>query len=195
MNNESRLQIISEPVKRGKEWIVNAQCICGSVKEYRLRYIKSGHTKSCGCILKIHGLTKHPLFKVWQSMKERCYNEKHSRFKDYGGRGVGICLEWKENPEIFIEWAIDKGWQRGLEVDRENNDGNYSPENCRFVTTKVNCRNRRNTLMVTFKQVTKSIPEWAEEYGLPLYLVRSRIKKGWDVERALTRPINPSKNI
>jgi hypothetical protein len=191
--SENRLQIISEPIKKGKEWMVFAQCQCGSVKEYRLRYIKTGHTKSCGCILKTHGLTKHPLFKVWQSMKERCYNVNHTAYKNYGARGITICEEWLLDVEEFINWGLKNGWGKGLELDRRSNDGAYDPDNCRFVTPKVNARNRRSTININYGGVTKPLVEWAEEYNLPIGLIRNRLKRGWDTERVLTRPISKNK--
>ena len=90
-----------------------------------------------------HGLYYHPLYRVWAGMKHRCGNEDADYYKDYGGRGISVCDEWIENPKSFIKWALSHGWEKGLEIDRENNDGNYTPNNCRFVdrtTNNNNCR-------------------------------------------------------
>lgn len=90
-----------------------------------------------------HGYRFHRLYPMWQHMKARCYNKNNRGYKHYGGRGIIVCNEWINNPPHFIEWVLKNGWKEGLEIDRENNDGNYSPENCRFVTHKENIHNQR----------------------------------------------------
>lgn len=90
-----------------------------------------------------HGLSKHPLYTVWNNMKTRCYKEYHKEYKYWGGRGINICDEWKENFYCFYKWAMTNGYKQGLQVDRINNDGNYSPENCRFVSGRINSLNKR----------------------------------------------------
>jgi DNA-binding XRE family transcriptional regulator len=106
---------------------------------------------SCGCHKTKnvrHGYTSngvmHPLYAAWQSMKARCYNPHEKRYPHYGGRGIQICDEW-HTPEIFIAWGLNHGWQKGLQLDRINNDGHYEPANCRFVTCTINNRNRSVT--------------------------------------------------
>jgi hypothetical protein len=91
---------------------------------------------------KKHGLYYHPLYAVWNTMKSRCRCPTNNKYDYYGGRGIALCDEWN-NPEPFIEWALANGWERGLQIDREDNNGNYEPGNCRFVTSKVNSNNRR----------------------------------------------------
>ena len=87
---------------------------------------------------------RHPLYNVWKSIKQRCLNPKNADYKDYGMRSITICDEWKSNPKSFMEWGISHGYQKGLYIDRINNNGNYSPENCRFVTAKVSASNKRS---------------------------------------------------
>lgn len=91
---------------------------------------------------KKHGYSHHPLYIIWKSMKKRCLNENDKDYKDYGGRGVSICDEWKNSAKAFIEWALPL-WKKGLYLDRQDNDGNYCPENCHFVTPKESAHNRR----------------------------------------------------
>jgi len=79
-------------------------------------------------------------------MKERCYNITHKDYKYYGGRGITMCDEWKNDVKIFYNWAIINGWKKDLEIDRHNNNGNYEPDNCRFIIHKENCLNRSRTL-------------------------------------------------
>jgi len=86
----------------------------------------------------------HPLYHAWRTMKDRCYNPNQGYYKNYGGRGIGMCKDWRRYPITFIEWALNNGWEKGLFLDRRDNDGNYSPDNCRFVTRQVsNCNKRK----------------------------------------------------
>lgn len=113
--------------------------------------MRSGHTKSCGCFNRdaagergtTHGLYKHRLYAIWGSMKSRCLNQKKHNYHHYGGRGITVCPEWLDDAAVFIEWAEANGAAPGLQIDRIDNDGGYSPDNCRFVTPKENMNNRR----------------------------------------------------
>jgi len=91
-----------------------------------------------------HGLAHHPLYKVWGVMKHRCNNPNHIQYKDWGGRGVKVCNEWSNNAGDFIKWCLTNGYKKGLAIDRINNDGDYEPSNCRFITQAENNRNGRN---------------------------------------------------
>ena len=131
---------------------VLAKCDCGKEKEFRLAHLKRGDIQSCGCIHKemlverntTHNLTKNPLYKRWHNMRSRCFNKDHTDYHSYGGRGITICDEWKESVEPFITWAEVNGYKEGLEIDRIDVNGNYCPENCRFVTRSLNARNIRS---------------------------------------------------
>jgi hypothetical protein len=124
----------------------------------RLSNLKRGTTQSCGCLraellLKRnagtrnhayrHGQVDTPLYGVWKNMKGRCLNQNHPEYCDYGGRGINVCKQWQRSAAAFIQWALAHGYERGLYLDREDNDGNYTPNNCRFVTPKVSIHNRR----------------------------------------------------
>lgn len=91
------------------------------------------------------GLRGHPLYSVWAGVKNRCYNANEPRYPDYGGRGIAVCAEWRTSFPVFLEWATAAGWAPGLQIDRADNDGDYAPQNCRFVTAAVNSQNRRTT--------------------------------------------------
>jgi hypothetical protein len=116
-----------------------------------------------------HGLSKHSLHRVWRKIIDRCYNEKNKNYNRYGGRGILIYNDWIINFKSFYDWCMANGYKEGLTIDRENNNGNYEPSNCRWVTMKVNARNKENTILITFKTQTKPIGEWCEllnfEYG------------------------------
>jgi len=131
---------------------VMARCECdGNVDAYRLEALQFGSTTSCGCVQKentsktktTHGLTKHPLHRVWLGIKKRCDNENDLRYKDWGGRGITICDEWKNKFKTFYDWCVNNGWNGKLQIDRINNDGNYEPNNCRFLTAQENNGNKR----------------------------------------------------
>jgi hypothetical protein len=118
-------------------------------------------SKSCGCLQKEtvtnmlykHGLTRrgkhHPIVRILHGIIGRCQNENNSGYKYYGGRGIKVCREWQKNPKKFIEWALKNGWSKGKEIDRINNDGDYTPENCRITT---HLKNMQNTRLLQKKQ-------------------------------------------
>jgi hypothetical protein len=133
------------------------RCRCGVEFRTVKYYVKSGNTKSCGCSWKTssitHGYRHHPLYQVYGNIVSRTTNPKATHFIHYGGRGIVMCDEWIGKPAVFINWAFSNGWEKGKQIDRIDNDGNYTPENCRFVTSKVNCNNRR-----MFKNNTSGVP-------------------------------------
>jgi|SRR3972149_2848929 len=90
-----------------------------------------------------HGETNTKLYHLWTSIKQRCLNPKNTIYKYYGGRGITICPEWANDYIVFRDWTLDNGYKEGLEIDRRNNDGNYEPSNCHFVTRQINGRNRK----------------------------------------------------
>lgn len=179
---------------KSKSRSVMASCICGITKKYVLHKILSGHTKSCGCDkgkrganLTTHGLSKHPLYRIWAGIKIRCYDIKSPNYMFYGARGVRMCEEWINDFNSFYNWAITNGWQANLEIDKDiKGDGKlYSPEYCCFVTPKVNNNNRfdNKILMVDGKELTMS--EAAEKYQISYFALRSRLRRGWQDDKAV----------
>lgn len=183
--------------------MVEADCICGVTRFYLFDLLSRGETKSCGCLrneliskqgkLRLtHGMRKHPLYLVWKGMKGRCYNKGDIGYKNYGGRGIGICDEWLEKPKLFFDWAIENGWQQGLDIDRENNDGYYSPTNCRFVPPKISSRNRRSNRWITAFGETKCLTDWAKDKRCKISFKRLWVRlaeSSWNsVEEMLITP-------
>lgn len=131
--------------------------------------IKNGNYK--------HGLNRHKLHGVHNQMISRCYNPNHTRYKDYGGRGITICDEWRQNFLSFYNWAINNGWCLGLEIDRENNEGNYEPSNCRLVTRTINQRNKRSCIIIEYKGKSQTLAEWAVELNLNAFMLYTRARR------------------
>lgn len=190
----ARLTIVSEPYRQTEkryDIFYRCKCECGIEKEIRYQYINNGDAVSCGCRMREtqiengsknmlkHGFkrrkSKHPLYQTWYDINRRCYDENHHSYVRYGGRGIIVCDEWKNNAENFILWSIDNGWKPKLEIDRMNNDGPYSPHNCRFVTKKQNCRNQRSNRLITINNETKTMVEWCEIYNRYYRTVNARI--------------------
>lgn len=121
-------------------------------------------------------------------MKNRCFNPKCKAFKDYGGRGITVCDEWVSDPDSFVEWALSNGYEYGLAIDRIDNDGNYEPNNCRWVTAAENNQNRRSSRFFTINGETKNLQQWCNQYGISRSMVHKRLQMGWDIEKALTTP-------
>lgn len=135
-------------------------------------------------------------FMCWFSMLERCYCERNPAYKNYGGRGIGVCDRWHglDGIKNFIE---DMGMRPNAEysLDRINNEQGYSKDNCRWATRKEQCRNRRTSLMLTINNVTKAMAEWAEISGVEYTVVKDRIAAGWPAQKAVFTPKRTAESI
>lgn len=149
----------------------------------RRRFKNKYHDGCPECVFKKHmvkhGLWNHKCYKVWEGMIARCYNKKHMAYHRYGGRGIIVTDKWRETPTSFIKWLIDNGWKKGLQVDRENNNGNYSPENCRIITPLQNCNNTNKNHRVIINKESLTMAEAAKKYHLKYSTVKERVKRGW----------------
>lgn len=189
-----RLLVLEEhPEKRFGRWQYRCLCDCGNERVVDGNRLRTGGCNSCGC-LKIeatkksnstHGLSKHPLYSVWGNIWDRCYNPQIDCYKNYGGRGIRMAELWRNDPVVFINWCLENGWMRGLEVDRRNNDGDYEPDNIRFITHKEQQRNTRKNVFFTHQGQTKCLAEWAETLGINYITVCVRIRRGWSMYEAL----------
>lgn len=168
-------------------------CVCDCGKQYigRGASVRKGHVKSCGCLnieqSTTHGQWKSPVYICWRNMMRRCYNPKDDAYKNYGGRGISVCERWHDVRNFVTD--MEPSFQKGLTIDRTDTNGNYSQENCRWVTAAENNSNRRDTVLITVGGITKSMHAWALENGLDGSTVHKRIKKyGWTPEQACTTP-------
>lgn len=170
------------------------KCDCGNFTKVRGKNLKNGSVKSCGCMLKIsttktHGLSKAKIYNTWNSMKARCYNTKSSSYKRYGGRGISVCEEWSKSFETFYAWSMQNGYNENLTIERIDNNGNYCPENCKWISKKEQCRNRRTNISFEYNGEKHILTEWCEIFNLDYKLVHNRIyKMKWSFEKSILTP-------
>lgn len=126
--------------------------------------------------------------KCYDHMKDRCCNPKDKRYERYGGRGITICDEWLNDYSAFERWALSNGYSDDLTIDRIDNDGNYEPNNCRFVTVKENNNNRSSNRRFTYNGKTQTLVQWCEEYNMNYGTVICRLRAGWAFPEALLTP-------
>ena len=174
------------------------ECDCGVEKVVDGRSLRKGQSKSCGCLkakdvgdrFRTHGLTGTALFRVWINMKQRCYDSHHRAFHNYGGRGITVCDEWLDDPIAFVRWAENNGWSDGLTIDRIDNDGSYSPDNCRFVTYTVQARNKRTSVFVEYGGQEMCFADFVDKYcTVNQNAARGRLRLGWSLEKIAKTPV------
>lgn len=177
------------------------RCTCGVEKELWTGNVRSGDTRSCGCLLREtaaarqlkHGAARRHQQRIewhaWNRMRQRCYNPRDRVYRHYGGRGIIVCARWLAS---FADFLSDVGPRPSPahSLDRyPDNDGNYEPGNVRWATGKEQARNKRSNLMLTHAGRTQLLVVWAEEIGIPAAVIRERLSRyGWSVEKALTTP-------
>lgn len=130
----------------------------------------------------VHGLSKTPLYSVWQTMKQRCTNPHCRGYRWYGAKGITICEEW-QRPESFYEWD---GYEPGLTIDRINPSEGYSPSNCRWISMSDQQNNKTSNRVLTFQGISHTLTEWSVLTGIPRTTITNRLKLGWSIEEVLT---------
>ena len=199
-NDKRHLRLIDLTGKRyGKLTVIKynndgtwlCKCDCGNYINRKSGTLTDGAKSTCGCE-RLCGNYKHNLcysrvYKIWERMKGRCLTPTDAAYPDYGGRGIKITDEWLgENGFInFYNWAMNHGYSDELSIDRIDVNGNYAPDNCRWVDMIVQQNNRRSSRYITYNNETHTVAEWARIYDMPYDRLSYRINKGWDVEKAL----------
>lgn len=195
-----RLTVIKRAADRNKHVYWQCKCDCGNPEliEIEGSSLKSGKTTSCGCYgrerrLKAntkHGLSHSRIKRIYYDMRSRCYDENTPKYKNHGGRGISVCDEWmgEDGLSKFNEWALNNGYSDNLSIDRIDNDGNYEPSNCRWVTTEVQNFNRRNNRLFEINGEKKFAKQWCEEYGININTFWQRDRKGLTGEDLIAPP-------
>lgn len=178
--------------KRKPKWL--CQCDCGAKKEipYYSLCRKDRPTRSCGCI-RIEKITKHAcwdknrrLYRIWTAMKQRCYNTKSTEYFLYGGRGINICECWLNDYGAFYEWAMSNGYDEDLTIERNDVNGNYEPQNCRWATRYEQSKNRRTNVYIAYKGRKKIAKEIDKEQGFKCGTIARRLRAGWNEPDAIS---------
>ena len=193
-----RLTVLTraENNKRGNtQWL--CQCDCGEKRIVLGTELRGGRTRSCGCLrterlikaTRKHGASKTRLYSIYHDMLRRCYDCENKRFSDYGGRGIKVCEEWKNDFSSFQLWALSHGYAEDLSIDRIDVNGDYSPGNCRWITMKEQACNKRTNHYINYHGKTKTIAQWERDLNFPVDVIRQRLNRHhWSVEKALTTP-------
>lgn len=201
-----RLVVIEKTEKRDSGgnvfWL--CKCDCGKDTLVSSHSLKVGHCKSCGCY-KIdvnrkqgkqqftkHGKSDSRIYNIWCGMKQRCYDTNCNTYSNYGGRGITICDEWKNDFKSFYDWSMGNGYREDLTIDRINVNGNYEPNNCRWCTALEQSNNRRSNHLVIYKGVEMTVKQLSELCNMKYHTLLGRLLKGWDVEYAVNQPIRKS---
>lgn len=192
-----RLTVLEFFGYKNNKVIWKCRCDCGNITYVVHGNLIHNSTKSCGCLQKellskrsiTHNLTKTKIYSTWIDIKKRCYNVNSISYCNYGGRGITVCDEWKNDFKSFYNWSMQNGYDETLSIDRINNNGNYEPSNCRWVDRKTQNNNTRHNHYITYNGKTLTLAQWSEELGLTYSCLKSRINKHhWSIEKALTTP-------
>lgn len=181
----------------GKHFLIHCRCDCGEESMVASTHLRTGHTRSCGCLKgeKVikkgtrHGGANTKLYQTYLGMKRRCYCKTGKSYINYGGRGIVICDDWLASFNSFRYWAMCNGYKDGLSIDRINVNGIYEPSNCRWVSMEEQARNTRRTVWYKNKCLSVVCREESLNYGT----VASRIRDGWSAEKAVLTPIERCK--
>ena len=191
----------------GALWLF--KCDCGKDRIADSSSVRTGRILSCGCAAReasvknwkifcdaansarlTHGLSGKRVYDIWRSMVSRCHNPKNIGWKNYGSRGITVCDEWRNDPKVFAEWALSNGYHDDLSIDRISNNMGYSPNNCRWISSKEQCNNRRSNRLVTIGDETKTVQQWAEQFNIDKTTLRYRLNHGWDTTKALSTKVS-----
>lgn len=186
----------------GRKQRIACSCDCGSTRLVSVDSLRRGGSTSCGCwkgakcsaSTRKHGGCRIPEYQSWGHLKRRCLNPTDAAYDHYGGRGITVCERW-QGPDGFANFYADMGPRPSPKhsIDRIDNNGPYSPENCRWATSSEQGRNTRGNRFLTFEDRTQCLQDWSDEIGIDSSILSTRLRRGWPVEDALTRPVSRSR--
>lgn len=191
-----RLVVIRELLPMGNGRLFECLCDCGKSTPVSLKSLRNAGTKSCGCLQRehakrvnrSHGLYKSRLHSIWMNMKQRCYNINAPHYPNYGGKGVSICDQWRNDFKAFYDWAVSSGYEDHLTIDRKDFKGDYEPSNCRWITLQEQNLNTSRSRNVTYSGKTMTLKEWSDVTGIKYKTLAQRLDNGLPVDRALSEP-------
>lgn len=191
--------VTEDAIKKNGRYYFKCICDCGNTFYTSTAHLSDGKVLSCGCrrienniSRSTHHMTETRIYREWCGIKRRCYNKNDSEYHNYGGRGIIMCEEWKNNFVPFYQWAIENGYDDSLSIDRIDVNGNYEPSNCRWATQKIQANNTRVNVYVEYNGERLTLHQLCDKYSkngvtYDLFHLRYRVR-GWDIERALTEP-------
>ena len=176
-----RLTIVKRAPNKGKKTMWEYKCDCGNTGVSNAGDISVGRVSSCGCynreVVTKHGGSSSRIYQTYHDMIQRCYNPRNKAFKNYGGRGIAVCDEWRNSFEEFHDWALSNGYRDDLTIDRRDNDGPYSPENCQWVTMGVQASNTRRNVFVEACGQKHTYAQWSRIIGVSRQNTEKGVKK------------------
>ena len=195
-NKYGRLEVLSYiNTDKHRNKVYLCKCECGNTTITTADSLKKGHTRSCGCLQKEKVSTHHKsntrLYKVWMDMRGRCNYKKGHDYKHYGCRGIKVCDDWMHDFQTFYDWAIKSGYKEAPKgectLDRIDVNGDYCPENCRWVDRKIQANNRTDNRVITYNNESHTLAEWSEILGVKYPTLAARLNKyKWPVEQAFS---------
>ena len=200
-----KLTIIKEVSPIGSKRRILCKCDCGNIKEYSMDRVIHGRTQSCGCLRNEMFLTRRnnngtsiypkeatasKLYKIWNSMKCRCYTISSGAYFKYGAKGIRMCDEWKNDFMTFYNWALANGYSDEMTIDRIDYRGNYEPSNCRWADIRTQANNKSNVRKYEYSGELHTMTEWSEIMNINYGALWERLNVlGWSIEKALTTPV------
>ena len=180
-----RLTVIERTENKGKQTMWKCLCDCGNYTIINGYSLRNGISKSCGCLSgelakqrkQTHNHHGERMYNIWKNMKQRCFNTNNKNYNSYGGRGITVCVEWKNDFQAFYDWSMLNGYTDELTIDRIDNDGNYKPSNCRWTNAKIQSNNRRNNHLITYDGKAQTIAQWADELNMSYSALYSKLKR------------------
>lgn len=194
-----KLTVLSYAYSKDGHTYWNCHCDCGNDVITIGTRLNKGNTKSCGCYnaesKTTHGLSNHPLYAVYSTMKQRCYNPNSKDYYLYGGKGIIICKEWLKEDNCFLNfynWAMDNGYEKGLEIDRIDSNKNYEPNNCRWVDDIRQANNTSKNMILEINNKKMTFSDWCRYYKVEndKNTIWGRIHRGWNIEEAFETPVD-----
>lgn len=190
---ERRITEIS-PKERNYRTLWQCRCDCGKTVIVWANNLVRGDTRSCGCYKsdltsareREHGMSDTRLYEIWKGMRRRCCDPKRNSYNNYGARGIFVCDEWDKSFNSFKDWALSSGYKDGMTIDREDNNGPYCPENCKWATMKEQANNRRTSRFIDVFGQHLTISQASEIFGIKSGTIRARLESGWSAEKAVS---------